>query len=125
MKKTQCNAMKLEVNKIRPLYRIGREGNILEQVVVTLTQKAEVPLDDGGSFIFRGGCTLIFNLANNFSLDYIIVKNIASNRRFFAQWDYQQGNTETSHSAFHDSIYENDNCSRKIDFARLHFNNAI
>jgi hypothetical protein len=125
MTKTPCSVKPPEVHKIRPVYRIGREGNILEQVVVTLTQKAEMPLGDDGSFTFRGGCTLIFNLANNFSLDYIIVKNIASTRRFLAQWNYQQGNTQASHSAFHDSIYEEDNCSCKISFARLHFNNGI
>ncbi len=123
----QENNMKLEVHKIRPVYRMGREGNILEQVIVTLTQKANVSIGEGESndFIFRGGCTLIFNLANNFSLDYIITKNIASQRRFLAQWNYQQGRSEASNFSFHDSIYQDDNCSRRIDFARLHFYNTI
>lgn len=121
----QTNEMKLEVHKIRPVYRMGREGNILEQVIVTLTQKAEVSLEEDNSFVFRGGCTLIFNLENNFSLDYIITKNIASQRRFLAQWNYQQGKSEASNHAIHESIYQDDTCSRRIDFAKLHFHNTI
>lgn len=124
-KLTPINELKIEVHKIRPAYRIGREGNILEQVIVTLTQKAEIRLNDKDIIKFRGGCTLIFNLANNFHLDYIITKKISSNRRFQDQLKFQQGSDIEESLGFNDSMYD-DGCScNRIDFAKLHFNDNL
>ncbi|UFH37719.1 hypothetical protein LNP22_13355 [Flavobacterium flavipigmentatum] len=119
------NAFKIEVHKIRPAYRIGREGNILEQVIVTLTQKAEVALSDKEKFRFRGGCTLIFNLADNFNLDYIITKNISSQRRFLTQLNYQKGNDTHAFHSFDGSMYDDDCFSDRINFSKLHFHDNL
>ncbi|WP_264537855.1 hypothetical protein [Flavobacterium sp. N1736] len=119
------NKLNIEVHKIRPAYRMGREGNILEQVIVTLTQKAEIDLNETNKIKFRGGCTLIFNLANNFHLDYIITKKISSNRRFLEQLKFQQGPGIEESLGFNDSMYK-DGCScNRIDFAKLHFNDNL
>jgi hypothetical protein len=119
------NELKIEVHKIRPAYRIGREGNILEQVIVTLTQKAEIPINEKDKIKFRGGCTLIFNLANNFNLDYIITKNISSQRRFLEQLNFQQGSGIEESLGFNDSMYSDDCTCNRIDFAKLHFHDNL
>jgi hypothetical protein len=119
------NDLKLEVNKIRPAYTRGREDNILEQVIVSLTQKAEVKLKGNQLFRFRGGCTLIFNLAEKFRLDHIITKNIGSQRRFLNQLNYRYGAEGANLNAFSGSIYDDDCFSDRINFAQLHFHDNL
>jgi hypothetical protein len=119
------NPLKIEVHKIRPAYRMGREGNILEQVIVTLTQKAEIPINGDEKIRFRGGCTLIFNLANNFNLDYIITKNISSKRRFLEQLNFQRGSDINESLGFNNSMYQDDCFCDRINFSKLHFHDNL
>lgn len=110
---------KLEVHKIRPVYRVGREGKLVEQVIVTLTQKFDIRSGELEGARFRGGCTLIINMSNDFNVEYIIYKNINSNPRFSYQMDYQQGKTSL-YASLTDSMYEEGGAGR-INFAQLHF----
>jgi hypothetical protein len=84
----------VEIHSLRLHNKIGPDGNILNQIILTLCQRCKVAVikkDDatvsfepyrntkahqqGESFIFRGGCTLIFDL-NNLSLKHAIRKPI-------------------------------------------------
>ena len=126
-----CQNLPIEVHKIQPAHRVGREGKVLEQAIVTLTQTARVQEGNATLMKFRGGCTMVLNLSKDSSIDdkdctidYIIVKNIYSQRRFKTQWDYQLGK-DAAKVAFSDSIYDDDNGFQKINFAKLHFHESI
>ena len=44
--------------------------------------------------VFRGGCSLIFNLGNLNTVEYVILKNIKSYERFQRQAAYLNGETD-------------------------------
>jgi hypothetical protein len=69
---------------------------------------------------FRGGCTIVFNMAEDFKVNYLVTKNIASQDRFTKQLAYQQGKDDAALS-FSDSMYDDDNGFSTINFANLHF----
>ncbi|MEX1367724.1 MAG: hypothetical protein AB1Z98_31640 [Nannocystaceae bacterium] len=81
-------ALKFEIHQVHPVQRVGRDGMALNQVIVTITQKREVPLDpddpDSSSFEFRGGSTLIFDL-DTLRLVYAISKGIDDEARLERQ----------------------------------------
>ncbi|MBN1183872.1 MAG: hypothetical protein JXB49_16385 [Bacteroidales bacterium] len=95
--------------------RIGPNGNQSNQIIVSLTQRANisikkdnkgslivVPDDTEGSFVIHGGCTLIFDL-NTLTLKYAISKPLLdiealndnvhqlNKRRSLALYNYQKG----------------------------------
>lgn len=75
-----------EVHALRPALRVRPEGTIMKQLIMIVTQRREVPLDpadpDGGSFTFRGGATLIFDLEGKKPLlRYSIVRPIDDDHR--------------------------------------------
>jgi hypothetical protein len=114
----------IEVYKVRPAYRVGSNGLVMEQIIVTITQKvilrADAATDAGVEIAFRGGATLIFNRSEEFSLSYIIMKNIRSEKRFKEQFTYQSGGDDSA-AAFTDSMYEANNGFETINFSHLHF----
>jgi hypothetical protein len=86
---------KLEVHSVRPVRRIGPDGNILNDLVVEMTQrrrgyydeKKQMDADKGRlkdksapDFIFRGGCTLLIDLEEA-DVKYCISKRILSENR--------------------------------------------
>jgi hypothetical protein len=113
----------LEVHKIRPVYRVGRESKLVEQVLVTLTQTVRVTAGDLEGMKFRGGCTLILNMSRDYDVEYIIYKNIASQHRFEYQANYQTGNTP-AFSSLTDSMYQDGESFKPINFANLHFHSG-
>ena len=113
----------LEVHKIRPVYRVGRENMLVEQVMITLTQTFRIEEGELAGVKFRGGCTLILNMSKDYDVEYIIYKNITSQHRFNYQLDYQLGKTP-SFSALTDSMYEDEGSFKAINFAHLHFHNT-
>jgi hypothetical protein len=100
---------RFEVHAIRPALRVGPDGDLLSEVVISITQTRKVPLDpaaapsdawylaksdrDGGveipSFTFRGGCTLIMDLETQ-KLRYAIIKRINSPSRLLRQQNYKR-----------------------------------
>lgn len=110
---------KLEVHKVRPVYRVGREKKIIEQILITLTQTLRFADGELKDAVFRGGCTLILNMSGDYEVQYIVRKNIQSKYRFTKQMNYQTGKTGVD-AAFTDSIYEGDESFRKISFSQLH-----
>jgi hypothetical protein len=91
-----------EVHSLRAARRVGPDGQKLNQMVVSITQKRTIPLDKAapplvvaeeadlatagddtpppGTFYFRGGCTLIFDL-DSLELRYAIKKSVADEQR--------------------------------------------
>jgi hypothetical protein len=110
----------IQVYKIRPIYRVGREGKLTEQVLVTITQTFRINNGALKGATFRGGCTLLLNMSKDYSVEYIIYKKISSESRFKEQMDYQQGKT-ASFVAFSDSMYDEEGGFKEINFAHLHF----
>jgi len=110
----------LEVHKVRPVYRVGRENLIVEQVIITLSQTFRITEGELAGLKFRGGCSLILNMSRDCNAEYIIYKNITSQHRFQYQLDYQLGKTP-AFTALTDSMYSNEGSFDTINFANLHF----
>ncbi|MEX6686447.1 hypothetical protein QTN47_03025 [Danxiaibacter flavus] len=109
----------IEVHKVRPVYRVGREGVVVDQVIVTLSQTVRINKGNLKGSKFRGGCTFILNISKGYDLEYVIYKNVASQQRFKRQMDYQMGKTE-EFVALSESMYEEESGFKNISFAKLH-----
>jgi hypothetical protein len=111
----------IEVQTIRPAFRVGREGRQIEQVLVTLTQEVMADIGTDGvpfEMAFRGGCTLIFDFAGHNEVQYVVRKSIRSFSRFERQRDYMHG--ETYATALSKSTYAEDTRDRYLHFNLLH-----
>ncbi len=98
-----------EVHSLRPARRVGPDGNLLNQVIISMTQRTEVSLfnektekngkksnaDFNPKFWFRGGCTLILDL-NDLCLRYSITKPIDDKQRLDRQKNYRFNKTDAS-----------------------------
>ena len=108
-----------QVHSVRPAFRYTREGRLEEQVLVTLTQRVDMTANGQPGVQFRGGCTIIFRMADTYEVEYIISKNIQSSRRFANQMNYQSGKT-TDRQALHDTMYEGESQDQHLSFKHLH-----
>lgn len=110
----------IEVHNIRPAFRYTREGNRVEQVIVTLTQKMDINRVGLPPIKFRGGCTMIISMSSDtYALKYIVVKNIGSQRRFIRQMSHQLGDSDHVIPLV-DGMYDDANDSINISFKNLH-----
>ncbi|WP_316415617.1 hypothetical protein [Mesoterricola silvestris] len=78
-----------EVHALYPALRVSPSGTTLKQLVVTVAQRRRLPVDpedpDRGTFDFRGGATLIFDLEGKEPrLRYTIPRPIDSGERLAA-----------------------------------------
>ena len=62
---------------MRPAQRVGPDGDVLNQLIIILTQQRHVPLETGQVLTFRGGCTLIIDLAMA-EVRYMVRKKVDS-----------------------------------------------
>jgi hypothetical protein len=69
--KHDCELRAIEVHSVRPLRRVGPDGQLLWQLIVELTQSLHAK--DGSSLVFRGGASLVVDLAAH-SVSYMIRK---------------------------------------------------
>lgn len=120
--KYQIKPPPLEVHQIRPAYRVGREGRQIQQVIISLSQTFNIPTGQGKNrekIIFRGGCMLILSLGNLKKVEYAIIKNVQSQRRFNKQIEFQQASEDFSMNL---STYQPENHERNdLSFKQLHF----
>ncbi len=88
-----------EVHAFRGARRVGPDGNSLDEVIISVTQRRPVGLegdlppapDDPDAFDFRGGCTLILDL-QTLRLKYVVRKLIDnSDERLTRQRAYRTG----------------------------------
>jgi hypothetical protein len=89
-----------EVHSFRGAQRVAPDGTPVNRVIVSITQKRKVKLDEtitgSEKFVFRGGCTLIFDL-NTLQLKYLIKKPIDNHDgRLTRQRDYRKGEGSAS-----------------------------
>ena len=92
-----------EVHSFRGAQRVGPDGNTLNEVIISLTQRRTVALEENPSsqgkaetFDFRGGCTMILDL-QSLKLKYV-VKKLIDNRdgRLTRQRTYRMGEGSAS-----------------------------
>jgi len=110
----------IEVHKVRPITRIGRDGTHIEQAMITLTQSFSVLKGKYEGAVFRGGCTILVDMTNDYNIEYIIYKKIQSENRFKYQMNYQAGNLD-EYMSINDSMYEDGVGFQPINFSNLHF----
>lgn len=85
-----------EVHAVMPILRVTPDGRIRKQLIVTVTQQLhDVLVDpedpDGPSFNFRGGSTLIFDMADDIpTLRYAITRPIDDEARLEAVRRYKR-----------------------------------
>ena len=98
-----------EVHSVRGARRVAPNGSTLNQVIISITQKRRVPVNEKNGeekFRFRGGCTLILDL-QDLTLQYAIVKSIGdkvdgsgrfleNNPRLKRQREYRRGGDRVS-----------------------------
>jgi hypothetical protein len=89
-----------EVHSFRGAQRVAPDGTPVNRVIVSITQKRKVKLDETApeseKFFFRGGCTLIFDL-NTLQLKYLIKKPIDNkDGRLTRQRAYRTGEGSAS-----------------------------
>jgi hypothetical protein len=100
-----------EVHSVRPVRRIGPDGQQRTDLVIEITQ-SWVP---GGSGIFRGGCTLIIDLEKR-SIRYVVRKRVGHTARMQAQAAFQMELTKTNFGF----SYYGDRAALREPFALLH-----
>lgn len=92
-----------EVHAFRAAQRVGPDGNTLNEVIISLTQRRTVALEEGANgdaraetFDFRGGCTMILDL-QTLKLKYVVKKLIDnSDGRLTRQRAYRTGESTAS-----------------------------
>lgn len=88
-----------EVHSFRAARRVGPDGEKVNEVIISITQRREVPLypsnPEAGVFDFRGGCTLILDL-QTLRLKYVIKRSIDDSARLERQRAYRTGEAHAS-----------------------------
>lgn len=83
-----------QVHSVRPARQVGPDGNSLNQLVVSIIQSRDLPVNpvepNGEQFAFRGGCTFILNL-DTMRLRYMIAKDVTDEARLARQQNYRIG----------------------------------
>jgi hypothetical protein len=84
-----------EVHALRPALRVTPDNAIQKQLIMILTQRRDVSINpakpEAGSFEFRGGATLIFDLeGDQASLRYAITRPIDNDERLADAREYRQ-----------------------------------
>jgi hypothetical protein len=93
-----------EVHSIRPVRRIGPDGQMLADLLIEITQKrpgfADKPFGGLGpadrknaEFWYRGGCTILIDMRTG-QLRYCIYKDIDSHYRYKRQQEYHGSRSE-------------------------------
>jgi len=77
---------RLEIHSVRQLRRVGPDGNILDNVVIEITQSFRSS-ETGQKF--RGGCTIIFDRDQG-DVRYVIRKRVAHIGRMAAQQNFYE-----------------------------------
>ncbi len=102
----------IEVHSVRPVRRVGPEGNIRSDLVVEITQTFRPTAMPGAQF--RGGCTLIIDLATA-EVRYMVRKKVVSPYRFADQMKFGMASS--------DGLYANyfaDGAAAREPFALMH-----
>jgi subtilisin family serine protease len=101
-------APSVEVHSVRPVRRVGPDGQLLTDLVLEITQRRQVPIDPDdpglGTMMFRGGCTLLINLQSA-AVRFCVAKNIESTDRLAEQRKFLGRPTDPSlYATYFDKI---------------------
>ena len=111
---------KVEVHSVRPVRRVGPDGQLLVDLVVEMTQKRMELLNpeqkDGATFTYRGGCTLIIDLEKK-QVRYVVTKRIMSEGRLQRQRGFLGFPTQQSLYA---TYFGDDLSTEGLKFVSLH-----
>jgi len=121
---------KFEVHSLRQAQRVGPDGVALNQVIISITQKREVPKTEWIKYIdqnedlpgdinqnnsaeeniiFRGGSTMIIDIDTH-KLKYCINKLMVDPERLKSQVIYEKGTTNDSlHATYYSKLLTKDN----------------
>ncbi|WP_019141285.1 hypothetical protein [Noviherbaspirillum massiliense] len=87
-----------EVHSVLPTLRVTPDGEIKKQLIISVTQRvaADINRDDPscGTFDFRGGSTLIFDMDGDPTLRYAITRPIGDQKRLEAIQAYKSARSE-------------------------------
>ncbi len=103
---------RIEVHSVRPVRRVGPDGNVRSDLVVEITQTFRPAAIPNGRF--RGGCTLIIDLATA-EVRYMVRKKVESPMRFAAQMQFGVD----SDDGLHGNYFVN-NAALREPFALMH-----
>ena len=104
---------RFEAHSVRPVQRIGPDGQHLLDLVVEITQSWQPP--DGSAMRYRGGCTLLVDLEKQ-EIRYCVRKRVGHPDRIDAQQAYRAAMAGTMLRG----NYFDDVASAREPFAMLH-----
>lgn len=133
-----ANASKLDLTEteevrptgFHPVFRVGRDGQLLVEVVFQLTQKSTQPRAEYGGLSLRGGSTVVVQA--NGRLRYVISKPIPSstisaeaNHRARERDERQRAfvsglDERDSFHIWQDEVFQKNRMQRLMNLARLH-----
>lgn len=115
-----------EVHSFRGARRVGPDGDTVDEVIISLTQKRDITLeenvkpenyDKAAKFRFRGGCTLILDL-QTLKLKFAIRKSIGDESRLQRQRAYR---TSEAGASLRATYFGSPERTAKVEpFAQLH-----
>jgi Subtilase family len=102
----------IEVHSVRPVRRVGPDGNIRADLVVEITQSFRPKAMPGARF--RGGCTLIIDLATA-EVRYLLRKKVDNANRLAGQMQFALETSDALRSNYFD-----DQTAAREPFALMH-----
>jgi hypothetical protein len=103
---------RIEVHSVRPVRRVGPEGNIRADLVVEMTQSFRPTANPRARF--RGGCTLLIDLATA-KVRYMVRKKVESGDRLVDQMQFAFEAGDSLHGNYFD-----DEAGVREPFAMMH-----
>lgn len=107
---TKGELRRIEVHSVRPVHRVSPDGNVLSDLVVEITQTFRP--EGGGRF--RGGCTLLIEMATA-KVRYMVRKRVDSAARFAQQASFGIDASDSLHDN-----YFTDGMAAREPFALMH-----
>jgi len=123
-------ALKIESTGFHPVFRVGRDGQLLVEIVAQFAQRDRSVSQDFGGVAFRGGSTVVIQA--NGKLRYVMSKPLPSaaiaaseNKRAMERLNSQKAFVEDidARDALHiwrDQTYQRERISRLATLARVH-----
>jgi hypothetical protein len=121
-----------EVHSVRPVRRVGPDGQLLVDLVVEITQRRFEPIDPKDelkidpqnpgkldldrTLVYRGGCTMIIDLETR-KPRYLVVKNITSENRLRRQREFIG---EPAEQSLYATYFGGPGSQQRVNFAVLH-----
>ncbi len=124
IERPQSSTTGFTVDNVRGASRVSPEGNIIEEIIITLTQRKPIFYDPGnpaaGFFWYRGGSTVIINpnnRAGDAELKYVISKSMMRPERLEAEREFRTNPPTSSQRGLY---FGDSGLASREPFAALH-----